>query len=110
MIEAMDQAQLETRHRARLDLVGSYCEVMWDATNRMAKHQCSRCVYVVRGFEPGLICLEMVYDAIDGVHRFDAIYWVPTAAIQYLRVLERKAAERRIETLEREALQDQPRD
>jgi len=110
MTEAMDQMHLENRHRSRLDLVGSYCEVMWDATNRMAKHQCSKCVYLVRGCEPGLICLEMVYDAIEGIHRYDAIYWVPIEALQYLRVLERKVAERRIETLEREAMQEHPRD
>jgi hypothetical protein len=83
---------------------------MWNATNRMAKHQCSKCVYLVRGVEPGLLCVEMVYDAIDGVHRHDSIFWVPVEAIQYLKVLDDKAAQRRVEALEREAFEDLPRD
>jgi hypothetical protein len=106
----MAQTGLENRKKTRLDLIGSYCEVMWSATNRMAKNQCSKCVYLVRGIEPGLICLELVYDAIEGVHRHDAIYWVPSDALQYLRVLDEKAAERRIEALEKEVYEDKPRD
>jgi len=110
MITTAIPTGLEDRVRTRLDVVGSYCEVHWTASNRLAKHQCNQCVYLVRGIESGLICLEMVYDAIEGVHRNDAIYWVSVDALQYLRVLTDKAAERRMESLEREAAEDKPLD
>lgn len=101
---------LENRDRTALDLIGSYCQVRWTGTNTLAKRQCEKCVYVVRGLEGPMLCLELIYDAIDGVHKHDAIYWVPTDAVQYLHVLAEPVAQRRIEFLEREALHDCPRD
>lgn len=101
---------LSSRDTSELSLVGSFVEVYWTATSRLAKRQCERCVYVVRGAVEGLVCVELVYDAIDGEHRKDAIYWVPLSNIQYLRVLTRSEAEHRIERLEREALENMPKD
>lgn len=98
------------RERTKLSLVGQFVEVRWTATNAMAKRQCERCVYMVRGFENDMLCLELVYDAIDGIHRSDSIYWVNVLAVQYLRVLTEKEAQRRIEFLEREVLDGHPRD
>jgi hypothetical protein len=106
----MIDVHLEQRDRTELDLVGSYCQVHWNATNRLAKRQCEKCVYTIRGAEGGMICLELIYDAIDGVHAKDAIYWVSMDAIQYLRVISEVAAKHRIESLEREVMEDAPRD
>ena len=106
----MMDMKLEERDRTTLSLVGSYCQVHWTGTNRLAKRQCEKCVYTVRGYEGGMVCLELIYDAIDGVHGKDAIYWVPMDAIQYLRVISEAAAKARIEALERENLEDRPRD
>ena len=103
----MDTLKIDT---TPLTLVGSHCEVFWTATSRMAKRQCEKCVYVVRGKEPDMICLELIYDAIDGVHKSDEIVWVPVSAIQYLKVLTPSVAKRRMETLEREAYENLPRD
>lgn len=104
------QVSLAERDRSALDVVGSYVEIFWSSTNRLAKRQCDKCVYVVRGTAPGLVCVELIYDAIDGEHRHDHIYWAPLDAIQYMRVLSQKAAEHRIERLEREASEDMPKD
>lgn len=103
----MDTIKIDT---TPLTLVGSFCEVFWTATSRLAKRQCEKCVYVVRGKEQDMICLELIYDAIDGVHKSDEIHWVPMAAIQYLKVLTPVVARRRMETLEREAFENHPRD
>lgn len=104
------EMNLEKRDRSELDLVGTFCQVNWTSTNRLAKRQCEKCVYIVRGYAPGVICLELIYDAIDGVHRHDQIHWVPLDAVQYLHVLTEAAAQRRIDALEREVLDEQPRD
>ena len=92
-----------------LTLVGSFCEVFWTATSRLAKRQCEKCVYLVRGKEADMICLELIYDAIDGVHKSEEIHWVPMAAVQYLKVLTPNVAKRRMETLEREVYENLPR-
>jgi hypothetical protein len=104
------QVPLSERNRTPLELVGSYVEAYWCSTSRLAKRQCDKCVYLVRGNAPGMVCLELVYDAIDGEHRQDHIYWVPTDSIQYLRPLTEKAAQHRIDRLEREMADDKPRD
>ncbi|MBL8086925.1 MAG: hypothetical protein JNM85_02500 [Chthonomonas sp.] len=101
--------KLEEIEKTALPLVGTLCEISWNSTNRMAKRQCEKCVYVVRGLEGPMLCVELLYDAIDGEHRKDHIYWVPADAVQALRVLTPSKAQYRIETLEREALEDQPR-
>lgn len=101
---------LSERDRRPLDLVGSYCEVHWATSNRLAKRQCEKCVYIVRGIVNDMVCVELLYDAIDGEHRHDHIYWVPITAIQFLRVLSESAAMRRIESLEREIFEEHPRD
>ena len=93
-----------------LELVGSYCQVNWTATHRLAKRQCDKCVYIVRGKEADMICLELLYDAIDGEHRKDEIHWVPISAVQYLKVLTPAAAKRRMDQLEREVFEDSPKD
>jgi hypothetical protein len=105
----MVEIDLEQRENSRLDLVGSFVEVRWTSTHVLAKRQCQKCVYLVRGFEAGMACIELVYDAIDGEHKTDSIYWVETSAIQYLRVLSKKEAHRRIDTLERELMAELPR-
>lgn len=97
------------RDRSTLSLNGSYCEVNWTSTHRLAKRQCEKCVYLVRGVDNFMICLELIYDAIDGVHKHDSVYWVPASAIQYLRVLSEAAATRRIENLEREVMEEMSR-
>lgn len=96
--------------RSKLSLVGQFVEVRWTATNALAKRQCEKCVYLVRGHENDMLCLELVYDAIDGIHRSDSIYWVNVLAVQYLRVLSEREAQRRIEVLEREVLDGHPKD
>lgn len=101
---------LTERDRHPLDLVGSYCEIYWSSTNRLAKRQCEKCVYVVRGVVGDMVCVELVYDAIEGEHRHDHIYWVPVTAIQYMRMLTEHAASYRIESLEREPGHAGPRD
>ncbi len=106
----MVEIDLDQRECSGLSLVGSFVEVRWTSTHILAKRQCQKCVYLVRGAEGGMVCVELVYDAIDGEHKKDSIYWVESGAIQYLRVLTKKEASRRIETLEREILADAPRD
>jgi hypothetical protein len=106
----MMDIKLEQRDRTTLELVGCYCQVHWTHTNRLAKRQCEKCVYTVRGIEGAMICLELIYDAIDGVHKRDAIYWVPIDAVQYLHVISEAAAKHRIELLEREVMEEAPRD
>lgn len=101
---------LPERDKNPLEMVGSYVEIYWSATNRMAKRQCEKCVYVVRGQSGNLLAVELIYDAIEGVHRHDSVYWVPSESVQYMRVLSESAALRRIETLEREVFEDRPRD
>ncbi len=103
------EVPLIERDRSALELVGTYCEVHWTGTNRLAKRQCEKCVYVVRGHSGPMVCVELVYDAIDGVHRRDATYWVPMDAIQYMRVLTVHEAQARIDRLEREVFEDSPR-
>ncbi len=98
------------RDCSRLSLIGSYAEVRWTATHFLAKRQCEQCVYVVRGHENDLLCVELIYDAIDGMHRRDAIYWVPMTAVQYLRTLSEREAHHRIEILEHQAMDDHPKD
>lgn len=98
------------RDRSPLQMVGALVEVRWTSTNVLAKRQCEKCVYLVRGLAGDMICLELVYDAIDGVHMKDAIYWVNILSIQYLRVLTESEAQQRIERLEREALEHHPKD
>jgi hypothetical protein len=105
------QTKLSARDRSPLDLIGSYAEVTWSANNRMAKRQCDKCVYLVRGIAGPMVGLELVYDAIDGEHRHEAIYWVPSEAIQYLKVLSELAATHRIESFAAEGLEeDAPKD
>lgn len=101
---------LPERDKNPLEMVGSYVEIYWSATSRMAKRQCEKCVYVVRGHSGNMLGVELIYDAIEGVHRNDAVYWVPSESVQYMRVLSESAAQRRIETLEREVFEDRPRD
>ena len=96
--------------RSRLDLVGQFVEVRWAANHVLAKRQCDKCVYVVRGLESDMICLDLIYDAIDGVHRTDSVFWVNVLSVQYLRVLSERHAMQRIETREREVALDHPRD
>lgn len=104
------EVDLAKRDRTRLSLVGAFVEVRWTATHRLAKRQCEKCVYLIRGLEGDMICVELVYDAIDGEHRHDAIYWVAMDSVQYLRVLSEGEAQRRIERLEREVMEDHPKD
>jgi hypothetical protein len=106
----MEGLSVAKRERSRLDMIGTYVEVRWTATNVLAKRQCEKCVYVVRGIEGDMLCVELVYDAIEGVHRHEAIYWVNILSVQYLRVLSDLEAQRRIDRLEREALEDHPKD
>jgi|GEM_PF-2147408 len=106
----MNSINLSQIDRTTLSLVGSFVEVRWASGNRLARRQCEKCVYVVRGFESGMVCVELVYDAIEGIHAHDAIYWVPVTAVQYLKRLTDTEAERRVQRLEREALGDHPRD
>jgi hypothetical protein len=104
------QSPLYDRDRSQVELIGSYVEVRWTATHRMAKRQCEKCVYLIRGIAPGLICVELVYDAIDGEHRHDNLYWVPMDSIQTMKVLTDRSAAFRIENLERETFEEMPRD
>ncbi|MBX7133044.1 MAG: hypothetical protein K1X67_10245 [Fimbriimonadaceae bacterium] len=104
------EANVLSTDRSRLDLVGQFVEVRWTATHPMAKRQCEKCVYVVRGLESDMICLDLIYDAIDGVHRTGSVYWVNVLSVQYLKVLSERQALQRIEMLEREVALDHPRD
>lgn len=107
----MADITLSNIDKSELSLVGTFAEVRWTANNRLAARQCEKCVYLVRGVQNEMLCIELVYDAIEGSHRNDTIYWVPMQAIQYLRVLSDKEAQRRIDRLEREAFEgDMPRD
>ncbi len=106
----MESLSIINRQRSRLELVGSFVEVRWTSTNVLAKRQCEKCVYSVRGIEGDMLCIELVYDAIEGVHRHEAIYWVNILSVQYLRVLTDAEAQRRVERLEREALEEHPKD
>jgi hypothetical protein len=98
------------RDRTHLSMVGQFVEVRWTSANVLAKRQCEKCVYMVRGHENDMICLELVYDAIDGLHKHDAVYWVNVLTVQYLRVLSEKEAQHRVEILEREVMGDHPKD
>ncbi len=93
-----------------MDLVGQFVEVRWATAHAFAKQQCEKCVYVVRGLESDMICLDLVYDAIDGVHRTDAVYWVNVLSVQYLRVLTDREVQHRIEQFELEFGMSHPRD
>lgn len=104
------ELDVSKRDRSRLQLVGTFVEVRWAATNALAKRQCEKCVYLVRGVEGDMLCVELVYDAIDGAHTRDAIYWVNILSLQYLRVLSDHEAQRRIDRLEREATEEVPKD
>lgn len=106
----LTEFNLTKRDRTQLSLTGSLVEVRWTSTNVLAKRQCEKCVYLVRGIEGDMICLELVYDAIDGVHKRDAVYWVNILSVQYMRVLSDGEAQHRIERLEREALEEMPKD
>ncbi|MBS1714549.1 MAG: hypothetical protein JST30_09460 [Armatimonadetes bacterium] len=96
--------------RPKLDLVGCLVEVQWSPSHAFAKKPCDRCVYSVRGLESDMVCLELVYDAQDGGHRTDAVFWVNVLAVSHLRVLTDKEARTRIEYFEREFESDCPRD
>lgn len=102
--------KLSERETQAVPLVGSFCEIHWTSTNRMAKRQCEKCVYLVRGIEGEMLCVELIYDAIEGEHRHDHIYWVPTSAVQTLRLLTLNQAQHRVEILEKQAYEDLPRD
>jgi hypothetical protein len=106
----MTELNVATRDRHELDLVGNFCEVFWTPANKLARRQCEKCVYVVRAYKGDMICLELVYDAIDGIHKKDAIYWVPVNAVNYLRILSESEAQRRIDRLEREVYESMPKD
>ena len=99
-----------TIDRSRLDLVGQLVEVRWAVNHPLAKKQCEKCVYSVRGIEYDMICLDLVYDAEDGVHRTDNVHWVNVLAVQYLRVLSEREAKARIASFEREFESSRPRD
>lgn len=107
----VNEVDLSSREKTPLSLVGAFVQVHWVAECHLAERQCERCVYVVRGLEGGLVCVELIYDAIDGVHRHDAIHWVPVQAISFMRVLTEKEAELRIQRLEKTVFgPDHPRD
>ncbi|MFQ3586380.1 MAG: hypothetical protein SNJ74_06005 [Fimbriimonadaceae bacterium] len=107
----MRTLNLNSIDKSPLDLVGTFVEIHWAIGNKMAARQCEKCVYLVRGAEGGMVCVELVYDAIEGVHKHDAIYWVPVSAVQVMRRLTETEAERRIARLETEAIHpDMPRD
>jgi len=96
--------------RGELPIVGTFCEIRWTSSNIMAKRQCEKCVYLVRGAHGPLVCVELVYDAIEGIGGQDKIYWVPVEAIQVMRVLTIAQAQARMDRLEREAMGDSPKD
>lgn len=96
--------------RSRLDLVGQLVEVRWAVGHPFAKKQCEQCVYAVRGIDHDMICLGLVYDACDGIHNSDAVYWVNILAIQYMRVLSERDVKSRIDFFERQFELDRPRD
>jgi hypothetical protein len=106
----LSEFNVTKRDRSQLNLIGTYVEVRWTSTNVLSKRQCEKCVYLVRGIAGDMICIELVYDAIDGVHKKDSIYWVNILSVQYLRVLTEAEAQHRIDRLEREALEEMPRD
>lgn len=104
------ESNVITVDRAKLELVGQLVEVKWSPSHSFAKKQCEQCVYAVRGHENDMICLELVYDAVDGTHSRDAIYWVNVLSVQYLRVLGEREAQSRIAFYEREFQLDRPHD
>ena len=97
------------RDRTRMEMVGQFVEVRW-TPGPLALRQAGQCVYLVRGHENDMLCLELVYCMEDGMHGCDAIYWVNVLAVQYMRVLCEREVHQRIELLEREALDKNPRD
>lgn len=97
------------RDRTRMELVGQFVEVRW-TPGPLADHRCDHCVYLVRGHENDMLCLELVYRKEDGVHNHDGIFWVNVLAVQYLRVLSERDALVRIDTLEREVMDRHPKD
>lgn len=101
---------IQSISRSKLDLIGQLVEVRWATTHPFAKKQCEKCVYTVRGIEYDMICLDLVYDAEDGVHRTDSVFWVNVLAVQYLRVLGEREVKMRIESFEREFELSRPRD
>lgn len=108
MTETISLANVD---RSELKLVGSFVQVHWSEECSLSIRQCEKCVFLVRGLEQGMVCVELIYDAIEGVHCHDAIYWVPLRAIDTMRLLSEKEAERRMNILERQALSaDKPRD
>jgi hypothetical protein len=107
MISTTKLAELE---RCEIPLVGTFCEIRWTATNVMAQRQCEKCVYLVRGACGSLVCVELVYDAIEGHNSQDKVYWVPVEAVQVMRVLTMAQAQARMDRLEREAMADHPKD
>lgn len=106
----MSNISLNNVDRSPLSLVGTFVEVHWAPGNKLSARQCEKCVYLVRGVENGMVCLELVYDAIEGIHRHDAIYWVPLQGISFVRALSDRLAEQRIQRLELDAVSDMPRD
>ena len=104
------ELKISSLDRSELSLVGSFVEVRWTSTHVLSKRQCEKCVYIVRGIQGDMLCLQLIYDAIEGVHRTDALYWANILSVQYLRVLTEKQAQHRIDTLEREALEELPKD
>lgn len=101
---------LSERDKHPLDLVGCYCEIFWSPSNRMSRRQCEKCVYIVRGLANDMVCVELIYDAIEGEHGKDQIYWVPSTAIQYMHVMTESKVKNRIDILEREVFEEMPRD
>lgn len=106
----IDTSALTDRNSETLNLLGTYCEVFWTSTNRMAKRQCEKCVYLVRGINHNMVCLELIYDAIEGMLKRENIYWVPIESVQYLKVLTPLQAQQRIDRLDREVFDSLPRD
>lgn len=99
--------ELSDRDLSRIELIGSLCQANWSFEG---KRQCEKCVYAVRGLEGSMICLELVYDAVDGMHKHDEVLWIPTSSIQYLKALTPTDAKRLIEGLEKRAYDGHPRD
>ncbi|MCO5297100.1 MAG: hypothetical protein M9921_09610 [Fimbriimonadaceae bacterium] len=97
------------RDRSRMELVGQFVEVRW-TPGPLAEHRADQCVYLVRGHENDMLCLELVYRKKDGVHDHDGIFWVNVLAVQYMRVLSDREAQQRVEALEREVMEKHPRD
>lgn len=104
------EADVHSFQRSKLELVGALVQVKWALGHEFAKKQCDRCIYAVRGIAYDMICLELVYDAHDGAHRSDSIYWVNVLAVQYLHVLSEREVKHRVEHFEREFQEGLPRD